>query len=210
MTAPGPDLRFRQYDERDAAAVWRLHELAMAPTATDPEDIPGTDDLRAIEETYLDAGGEFLVGVLPDAGTDAEGERDAGTGAEPTQEAGASAGKTGTGEPAAAPAVHDGLLVAMGGVLPNEAGHDDERSVSGAAELHRMRVAPAHQRDGYGRDLLHALEEWARAAGFDPLLATTARTQPAAVEFYRGEGYEAVGESTEAGYTLVHFEKSLR
>jgi len=181
MTAPGSALRLRRYDERDAAAIWRLHELAMEPTATDPADIPGTEDLRAIGETYLDAGGEFLVGVLPGA--------DACTGD--------------------TPAVHDGVLVTMGGVLPNEAGHDDERSVAGAAELHRMRVAPVYQREGYGRELLHALEGWAREAGFDPLLATTARTQPAAVEFYRQEGYEAVGESTEAGYELVHFEKSL-
>ncbi len=158
----------------------------MEPTATDPDDIPGTDDLRAIEERYLDAGGEFLVGVCPDTGTD-----------------------TATDGTAAAPSVQDGLLVAMGGVLPNEAGHDDERAVAGAAELHRMRVAPTHQREGYGRALLRALEGWARAAGYDPLLATTARTQPAAVEFYREAGYEAVGESTEAGYELLHFEKSL-
>lgn len=187
MTAPGSNLRLRRYDDRDAAAVWELHELAMEPTATDPDDIPGTDDLRTIEGTYLDAGGEFLVGVLPDAETGATAENRVGP----------------------APGVHDGVLVAMGGVLPNEAGHDDERAVAGAAELHRMRVAPASQREGYGRELLHALEEWAREAGFDPLLATTARTQPAAVEFYREEGYEAVGESTEAGYKLVHFEKSL-
>jgi GNAT superfamily N-acetyltransferase len=189
MAAPDPDLRLRRYDERDAAAVPRLHELAMEPTATDPEDIPGTEDLLTVEETYLDAGGEFLVGVLPEADSSADAADADGR--------------------VAPPAVHDGLLVAMGGVLPNEAGHEDERAVAGAAELHRMRVAPAYQREGYGRDLLHALEEWARDAGFDPLLATTARTQPAAVEFYHQEGYEAVGESTEAGYELVHFEKSL-
>ncbi len=187
MTAPGSDLRLRRYDERDAAAVWRLHELAMEPTATDPDDIPGTEDLRAVGERYLDAGGEFLVGVLPEADE----------------------GVTAESRVASAPAVHDGLLVAMGGVLPNEAGHDDERAVAGAAELHRMRVAPAYQREGYGRELLHALEGWAREAGYDPLLATTARTQPAAVEFYRQEGYEVAGESMEAGYELVHFEKSL-
>jgi len=185
MTGPGSDLRLRQYDERDAAAVWRLHQLAMEPTATDPADIPGTEDLRDVEGAYLQVGGEFLVGVLPGVGAD---------------------------DPAAGdiPAVHDGRLVAMGGFLPNEAGHDDERAVAGAAELHRMRVAPAAQRRGYGRDVLYALEEWAREAGFDPLLATTARTQPAAVEFYREEGYEVAGESMEAGYELVHFEKSLR
>ena len=185
MTAPDSDLHLRQYNQRDGTAVWRLHELAMEPTATDPADIPGTEDLRDVEGAYLETGGGFLVGVLPGVAAD---------------------------DPAAgdAPAVHDGLLVAMGGVLPNEAGHEDERSVAGAAELHRMRVAPASQRRGYGRELLHALERWARNAGFDPLLATTARTQPAAVEFYREEGYEVAGESMEAGYELVHFEKSLR
>jgi GNAT superfamily N-acetyltransferase len=97
----------------------------------------------------------------------------------------------------------------MGGVLPSAAGHDEERRVEGAAALHRMRVAPTHQGRGYGRAILDALEAAARERGFDVVLATTARTQPRAVAFYPAAGYDLVGESTAAGYELVHYEKRL-
>ncbi|TQR22273.1 hypothetical protein C9J85_08780 [Haloferax sp. wsp5] len=46
------------------------------------------------------------------------------------------------------PETFDGGLAAMGGFLPNDVGHADERTVPGAAELHRMRVAPSRQRRG--------------------------------------------------------------
>ncbi|MFB6191904.1 MAG: GNAT family N-acetyltransferase [Haloarculaceae archaeon] len=170
----------RRYDPRDAEAVWRLHELAFRDLPTDPSDIPGTDDLRDVEAAYLDAGGEFLVGVLPD----------------------------GEASPAA-PRTRDGALVAMGGFLPSAAGHDDERTVEGAAELHRMRVAPAHQGAGHGRAILDALEDGIREAGLTPALATTAKRQERAVAFYAAAGYARVGTSTEGDYELVHFEKRL-
>ncbi|WP_254840863.1 GNAT family N-acetyltransferase [Natronomonas marina] len=173
-----PTLSLRAYDERDAGAVWRLHELAFRDIETDPADIPGTDDLRDVRGTYIESGGGFLVGTVPSA-------------------------------PPEVPRVHDGALVAMGGFLPSGAGHDDERHVEGAAELHRMRVAPACQRRGYGRRLLGALEAAVEAAGYDPVLATTARRQRAAVEFYADAGYTVVGESTAVEYELVHFEKRL-
>lgn len=176
--APGVELR--EYDRRDADAVWRLHELAFRDLETDPEDIPGTDDLRDVRGAYLESGGGFLVGTIPAAAAAPE-----------------------------VPRVHDGALVAMGGFLPSDAGHDDERTVAGAAELHRMRVAPSCQRRGYGRQLLGALEETVDEGGYDPVLATTARRQRAAVAFYADEGYEMVGESTAGDYELVHFEKEL-
>ncbi|WP_276270868.1 GNAT family N-acetyltransferase [Haloarcula litorea] len=180
------DLHLRRYDDRDADAVWALHEWAMRAAGTDPSDIPGTEDLRDVEAAYLDAGGEFLVGVLADTDGAVAGDADR-----------------------APPETFDGPVVAVGGLLPNEAGHADERTVAGAAELHRMRVAPTHQRRGYGRRLLARLEARAADLGYDPLLATTALEQPAAVDFYRAAGYEEVGRSTEAGYELVHFEKPL-
>lgn len=127
-------LRLRRYDPRDADAVWTLHEWAMREAGVDPSDIPGTEDLRDVSGSYLDTGGEFLVGVVDG---DASDERP--------------------------PATVDERVVAMGGLLPNEARHADERSVPGAAELHRMRVAPTHQRRGYGRRLLVALEARGRA-----------------------------------------------
>jgi ribosomal protein S18 acetylase RimI-like enzyme len=181
-------LRLRRYDPRDADAVWTLHEWAMRESGVDPSDIPGTEDLRDVEGSYRDAGGEFLVGVA-----DEERERP----------------RSGASDDRRPPATFDGRVVAIGGLLPNETGHADERTVPGAAELHRMRVAPTHQRRGYGRRLLAELEARAAEHGFDPVLATTAKRQSGAVALYRSAGYEAVGESREGDYVLVHFEKSL-
>jgi GNAT superfamily N-acetyltransferase len=176
-----PSPQFRCYDERDADAVWDLHEWAMRASGTDPSDIPGTDDLRDVTGRYVESGGAFLVGTVDVA---SGGDRDL-------------------------PTTFDGAVVAMGGYLPNDVGHADERTVPGAAELHRMRVAPTHQRRGIGRALLHRLEAHAAENGFEILLATTAIRQAAAVEFYRQAGYEAVDRSMEGEYELVHFEKQL-
>ena len=171
-------IQFRSYDDRDADAVWRLHEWAMRATGNDPSDIPGTSDLQNIGTRYFDTGGAFLVGVVPDADDDL-------------------------------PQTFDGGLAAMGGFLPNEVGHADERTVPGAAELHRMRVAPSRQRRGYGRSLLSQLEQQVAERGYEVLLATTSQSQPAAVAFYRDEGYREVSRSTQGEYELVHFEKQL-
>lgn len=183
------DLKIRRYEPTDATAVQTLHELAFEDVPTDPNDIPGTEDLREIEAAYIDAGGDFLVGVLP-TGSDVlePGRHDR------------------LGE---ALRVRDGVLVAMGGFLPASEGYEDERSIDGAAELHRMRVAPALKRRGYGRKLLGALESSIRTAGFDPILATTAKRQHAAVRFYRSEGYERTEESSSGEYTLIHFQKQI-
>jgi len=173
-------LRLRRYDPRDSDAVWQLHERAMRAAGTDPSDIPGTDDLRTIESSYLDAGGDFVVGIC-DADSTA----------------------------AALPGTFDGPLVTMGGFLPSEVGHDDERTVPGAAELHRMRTAPALQGEGLGRRLLGALERRAAAAEFERVLATTAHRQRRAVEFYRAAGYREVDRTAFGEYELIHFEKAL-
>ena len=60
MTA---ELQIRRYEPRDADPVWTLHEWALRDAGTDPDDVPGVDDLRRIEATYLDAGGSFLLGT---------------------------------------------------------------------------------------------------------------------------------------------------
>ncbi|MDS0220806.1 GNAT family N-acetyltransferase [Haloarcula sp. S1AR25-5A] len=175
MTDP---IQFRPYDDRDADAVWTLHEWAIRETGNDPSDIPGLADLKNVEERYLATGGDFIVGVVPDADD-------------------------------ALPQTFDGGLAAMGGFLPNEVGHEDERTVPGAAELHRMRVAPSQQRHGYGRVLLHKLEQQVAEQGYELLLATTAQSQAAAVAFYQDEGYDEVARSRQGEYELVHFEKRL-
>lgn len=182
------DLTLRPYDPRDAEAVWTLHEWALSDAGTDPADVPGTDDLRRVESAYLDTGGAFLVGVVPADSASTESENSVGR---------------------RPPETVDGRLVAMGGFVPTESGRAEERSVGDAVELHRMRVAPTHQRRGYGRAVLHALEAEARQSGVSRVVATTATRQRAAVAFYPSEGYREVGRSSAGEYELVHFEKEL-
>ncbi|MDB9278929.1 GNAT family N-acetyltransferase [Halorubrum ezzemoulense] len=194
------ELSLRSYDPRDDAAVWALHEWAMRETGVDPSDIPGTDDLRSVAASYLDAGGAFVVGVV-DA-VDADQSPDDPS---PERQSVDSAASRAPDQLA----THDGTLAAMGGYVPNEAGHGDERDRPGAAELHRMRVAPPYQRRGYGRALLDELERRAASGGFETLLATTSTRQPAALDFYASRGYERTDTSTAGAYELVHFEKEL-
>lgn len=59
MTAVG----FRRYLATDLPAVKRLHRAALLPTGADLGPGPWDDDLDAIEATYLESGGEFLVGT---------------------------------------------------------------------------------------------------------------------------------------------------
>ena len=188
-------LTFRSYEPPDDDAIWELHRWAMRETGVDPDDVPGTDDLRSVRSSYVDPGGAFVVGVadsLPDDGADATatpGGFDAST--------------------REALRTRDGFVVAMGGYLPNSDGHADERDRPGAAELHRMRVAPPCQRRGFGRTLIAELERRAAAAEFESLLATTSSRQSAALSFYPDNGYEEVGRSTAGAYELVHYEKTL-
>lgn len=167
----------------------------MSETATDPEDIPGHDDIHRIESAYLAAGGEFVVGVLDTSECDTGGTHPAGD--------------TDVCPDLQRLETFDGRIVAMGGFLPNETGHEDERTVAGAVELHRMRVAPPYQGQGYGHQLLRDLERRAVEAGWTALLATTAKRQTRALDFYPAAGYERVDESTFGAYELVHFEKRL-
>ena len=203
--------QFRRYEPADADAVWELHDRALRDAGTDPADVPGTEDLRRIEAAYLDVGGEFLIGVVPateDENVNGNPRDDPGAEAE---DDGASPERRTHRRPSRARELRtdDGLLVAMGGFVPREASDAGKRTLAGAAELHRMRVAPAVQRRGYGRELLERVERRAADSGFDRLLATTARNQSAAVAFYPAAGYERVGESTDSGYRLLHFEKRL-
>lgn len=177
-------LQIRDYRPQDRDAVLSLNRRAFKPLPTDPDDIPEIDDLRTIRSSYVDAGGDFLVGIIPfDVSISVSTDQ--------------------------LPQTDDGYLVAMGGYLPSSHGHDDERTVAGAAELHRMRVAPSVQGRGFGRKLLATLESRITDAGFSPVLATTAQRQQRAVSFYTAAGYDQVDRSTTGGYTLVHFRKEL-
>lgn len=81
----------------------------------------------------------------------------------------------------------DGRPVAMGGwrFPPYAAPAGAERP----AEIKRMYVADAARGHGFGRLLLTALEDDARAAGADWMVLETGEPQVAAVGLYRGNGY---------------------
>lgn len=179
-------VHFRRYAESDRNAVVTLNGWALRDAGVDPEDIPGNEDLHDVETAYFEAGGAFIVGIVAAAEVD-------GPKLSPERRRHLSTA--------------DGVVVAMGGFLPSEAGYEDERTVPGGAELHRMRVAPFRQGAGDGRQLLVELEDRARAEGFDPLLATTSRRQQRALTFYSDAGYEQVGTSSHGAFDLVHFEK---
>lgn len=59
--ADAPSGTLRRYEPGDGEAVRRLHRTALADAGTDPDDVPGTEDLSDVAGRYLDAGGEFLV-----------------------------------------------------------------------------------------------------------------------------------------------------
>ncbi len=96
--------------------------------------------------------------------------------------------------------VLDNHIVAMGGLRRR-----DER----IAAITRMRVHPAAQRRGFGRRLLHALEDRARALGFLELTLDTTERQAAAIELYRGEGYTETGRGKLGGMPCRYFTKRL-
>ena len=54
----------RRYEASDRWDAIGLHDLALRAVGAHAGEGPWDDDLRKIEEFYLEAGGEFLVGVL--------------------------------------------------------------------------------------------------------------------------------------------------
>ena len=57
-------LSIRHYHARDYDAVWALHNAALLAVGAHAGNGPWDEDLHAIEQVYLDNGGEFLVGML--------------------------------------------------------------------------------------------------------------------------------------------------
>jgi len=59
------ELAVGRYEPGDADRVWTVHERALrASSLTFVEDAAADEDIAAISERYLDAGGEFLVGLV--------------------------------------------------------------------------------------------------------------------------------------------------
>ena len=59
-------MEIRRYIASDHDAVWDLHNLALNEVGAHAGSGPGDDDLHSIEAVYIDAGGEFYVGLLED------------------------------------------------------------------------------------------------------------------------------------------------
>lgn len=57
-------LQIRRYQPTDRDVVWALHEEALSAVGAYVGPGPWDEDLHAIEAVYLDAGGEFLIGVV--------------------------------------------------------------------------------------------------------------------------------------------------
>lgn len=96
----------------------------------------------------------------------------------------------------------DDRIVAIGGFRPR----DDE-----TVEIRRMRVHPDHQRRGFGRRLLTALEGRARDRGFRSAVLETNERLHAAMAFYEARGDDEAGRETHpaTGDTFVTSRKVL-
>lgn len=72
---------------------------------------------------------------------------------------------------------------------------------SDTCEILRMRVHPRYQGRGYGRAILHALENHARALGYQRAVLLTGPNQHPAIDLYESAGYAPI--ATEEHGTLA-------
>lgn len=93
-----------------------------------------------------------------------------------------------------------GELVAMGGLMARS-GRE--------CEIRRMRVRPDRQRRGFGRQVLEALEQRARALGFERVVLDTTEEQAAARRFYECAGYRETGRREGGRFVFIDFAKEL-
>ena len=57
-------MKVRRYIASDHDAVWDLHNIALNEVGAHAGNGPWDDDLHRIEAEYLEAGGEFYVGII--------------------------------------------------------------------------------------------------------------------------------------------------
>jgi GNAT superfamily N-acetyltransferase len=94
----------------------------------------------------------------------------------------------------------EGRLVAMGAL---------KRTDSATAEIKRMRVEPAYQRQGYGQAVLSALEQCARELTIKRLFLDTGVVQSAAQRLYEKNGYSPFATGDFHGIPIIYYEKQL-
>ena len=144
--------------DRDLEDVWHLHNEALLSTSAHLGNGPWDEDLRNIEKTYLETGGEFLVGTVGNE------------------------------------------IVTMGAL---------KKISENTAEIKRMRVKPAFQGRGFGREMLMKLESVASQRGLYRILLDTSTLQSAAISLYRKHGYKEIGRGKIRDLDILYFEKYL-
>ncbi|NGM69032.1 GNAT family N-acetyltransferase [Natronolimnobius sp. AArcel1] len=111
----------------------------------------------------------------------------------------------------------DGQIVAMGGYQLLESDHYITNFLSELPEttivLTRMRVDPAHQRQGYGSRIYTALEKRARECGYTTIVLDTMASQAAARGLYETNGFEKVCreqlEVSDDSFEMLVYRKQL-
>jgi GNAT superfamily N-acetyltransferase len=93
-----------------------------------------------------------------------------------------------------------GAAVACGGV---------KRIGETTGEIKRMFVAPEARGRGVARALLAALEDAARALGYERIRLDTGAKQPHARALYASAGYDAIPDYNRNAYAAYWFEKAL-
>jgi GNAT superfamily N-acetyltransferase len=94
----------------------------------------------------------------------------------------------------------DGTPVCCGGV---------KRIEDGTCEIKRMFVAPQARGRGYARELLGALEDAARALGYQTARLDTGPRQPDAERIFRESGYAPIGNFNANPVASFFGEKAL-
>jgi hypothetical protein len=64
VTTSASGLSIRRYRGEDRYDVWKLHNVALNHVGAHAGNGAWDDDLHAVDAVYLDAAGEFLVGLL--------------------------------------------------------------------------------------------------------------------------------------------------
>jgi GNAT superfamily N-acetyltransferase len=94
----------------------------------------------------------------------------------------------------------DGRAVCCGGL---------KRLPDGACEIKRMFVVPEVRGQGVARELLHALEDAARALGYATARLDTGPRQPRAERIYRDSGYAPISNFNANPVASFFGEKAL-
>ena len=83
------------------------------------------------------------------------------------------------------------------------------KTSAGRAEVKRMRVEPAFQGRGFGREILDAIECRAAMLGYEILRLDTSARQRVARALYEKDGFVEVGRGRLHGLDSVFYEKRL-